>query len=195
MKWLSGYSCMSLVFMFLISSGSAAGEVSGWVDVSNQNTMLLLHILKKFNPETAASFGITGVDSAIFDLTPGYNDRKKAAYQDARAELEKRLPEATIPEVKQDIQILLLAVDETLEDLRLDEKYMLPYFNPAQSVFYSLQALLDDQIESERRPAALARKLAAVWTRALEFGAGNARARRSNARNGGIALSPQHKCR
>jgi hypothetical protein len=157
MKWFYGYSFLSLMVVFLISAIAEAGVIPGWVETSNQNTMLLLNILKKFNPETAASYGITGVDTEIFDLTPGYIDRKKAAYQEARAELEKRLPEVTIPEVKQDIQILLLAVDETLENFRLDEKYMLPYFNPAQSVFYNLQALLDDQIEAERRPAALVR--------------------------------------
>ena len=157
MKRFDGLAEKILILVYLGCAILVANEVPAWVEQSNQHTRLLLDILKEYNPETAAAYGLSGIDEAIIDLTPGYRERKIKAYEDARSELKKRLEQASITEVKQDIQILLMAVDETLEDFRLDEKYMLPYFNPSQSVFYSIQALLDDQITAERRPAALVR--------------------------------------
>ncbi len=157
MKWINGLVGKIMVMLYLISAILMANDVPDWVQESNRNTQLLLDILKEFNPETAAYYGISGVDEQIIDLTPGYRNRQIEAYTGVRTKLEKRQTEATIPEVKQDIQILIAAVDETMEGIRLGEKYMLPYFNPAQNVFYSIQALLDDQVVIDRRPAALIR--------------------------------------
>lgn len=142
---------------FIIQTVPLAQITPKWITESNKHTQILLDIMAKFNPEAAARYGIDGIDEQIFDLNPGFNERNKIAYQEAKVELLKRLEVAKINEVKQDLQILITAVDEQLENTRLEEKYFLPYFNLSQIIFYSMKALLDDQIEESRRPAALVR--------------------------------------
>jgi len=154
------FSKTSLVFFLslcLLPLILPAQTTISWIDESNKNTQLLLDIMARFSPESAARYGVEGIDEKIFDLNPGYIERSVAAYQEARIELEKRLTTAKINEVKQDLQILIAAVDDELENTRLNEQYFLPYYNISQIMFYSLQALLDDQIEESRYPAALVR--------------------------------------
>jgi uncharacterized protein DUF885 len=146
-----------LFIIILFQSISFAQETPQWIAESNKHTQLLLDIMAKFNPESAARYGIDGIDEQIFDVNPGFIERNDAAYAEAKVELVKRLKVAKISEVKMDLQILINAVDEQLENSRLEEKYFLPYFNLSEIMFYSLQSLLDPQIEESRRPAALVR--------------------------------------
>lgn len=146
-----------MLIIGLFYSTLLSQQVPGWVEESNKHTKLLLDILTEFNPETAAYYGVMGVDGETIDLTAGFVEREDEAYTNAGKELEQRLQSATISEVKQDIHILLNAVDEQQEGSRLNQKYFLPYYNISQTIFYSLQALLGDQIAEERYPAALVR--------------------------------------
>jgi len=148
---------VTILFIFLMQTLSIAKETSKWIIESNKHTQLLLDIMAEFNPESAASFGVDGIDDQIFDLNPGFIERNNTAYEDAQVELQKRLEIAKIDEVKLDIQILINAIDEQLENSRLEEKYFLPYFNLAEIIFYSSKALLDEQIEESRRSSAAIR--------------------------------------
>jgi len=148
---------VTILFIFLMQTLSTAKETSKWIIESNKHTQLLLDIMAEFNPESAASFGVDGIDDQIFDLNPGFIERNNTAYEDAQVELQKRLEIAKIDEVKLDIQILINAIDEQLENSRLEEKYFLPYFNLAEIIFYSSKALLDEQIEESRRSSAAIR--------------------------------------
>jgi len=148
---------VTILFIFLMQTLSTAKETSKWIIESNKHTQLLLDIMAEFNPESAASFGVDGIDDQIFDLNPGFIERNNTAYEDAKVELQKRLEIAKIDEVKLDIQILINAIDEQLENSRLEEKYFLPYFNLAEIIFYSSKALLDEQIEESRRSSAAIR--------------------------------------
>jgi Bacterial protein of unknown function (DUF885) len=145
------FTCL---FVYINVLGQSSKD---WVKISDGHTQLLLDIMKEFNPETAAYYGVEGIDEKIMDIKPGYIEKSNTAYERVLNELKFRLEKAEIQEVKQDLQILIMAVEDELISSELDQKYFLPYFSITQTVFYSLSALLDDQITEERRASALVR--------------------------------------
>lgn len=128
-----------------------------WVAKSDQNTQVVLDMLARFSPEGAGQLGISGLDEEIFDLKPGFEQRADEATVKLRAELARRLAAENDPPVKQDLQILLKTVDDNVKGTEIGRQTYLPYFNLSQTVFGGLRALLDDQVEASRRPAALVR--------------------------------------
>ncbi|MFL6196266.1 MAG: DUF885 domain-containing protein [Thermoanaerobaculia bacterium] len=128
-----------------------------WVVKSDKNTQLVLDALARVSPEGAGQLGISGLDEEVFDLKPGFEQRAREISNKVHAELEKRLPAEADPRVKQDLQILVDALKANEEGADLGRKYDLPYFNVTQAVFGGIRALLDDQVEASRRPAALVR--------------------------------------
>ncbi len=148
-----------IVLLSVITGGTVlnALESENWVDRSNENARVLLDILAQFNPETAAFWGIDGLDEEIFQLPPNINDLTVEATEKGMAVLFDRLEKETHPAVRQDLEILLRAADQNNRQIRLDEKYNLPYFNLPQVMFQSMRSLLDEQASPERRAAALVR--------------------------------------
>ncbi|HEY3052451.1 MAG TPA: DUF885 domain-containing protein, partial [Thermoanaerobaculia bacterium] len=128
-----------------------------WVKRSNANSKILLDVLARFAPESAARFGVDGYDAEVFQLPNDINAKTIAAVQDAIAKLEAKLATETDPAVRQDLQILISSARDNIEGTRLTEKYQLPYFNLSLAIFQSMRSLLDDQVAAERRPAALVR--------------------------------------
>lgn len=128
-----------------------------WVQKSDQNTQIVLDVLARFGPEGAGQLGIRGLDEEISDLTPGFRQREDEATRKVLDELKKRLAAETDPRVRQDLEILVQSAEDELKGSEMTRKYYLPSYNPTQMVFGGLRALLDDQVEAERRPAALVR--------------------------------------
>lgn len=150
----------TLTFLLLLSlSGTSQAQNSppAWVKVSNEQTKILLDVLTRFNPEGAASTGIEGHDRDVTTIPLDRNARSIAAQKEAIAKLQARLASETNPSVRQDLKILIDSANDNIEGIRLSEKYQLPYFNIAQSIFQSMHGLLDEQVTAERRPAALVR--------------------------------------
>lgn len=148
---------LSIIILLLITNLSHSQSKKDWIKISDDNTQLLLDVMKKFNPETAARYGVEGIDEQIIDIKSGYNIRKNEAYKKAVVELQSRLQRAEIPEVRQDLQILIIAAKNEIKSSELERKYFLPYFSPAHAAFLSISALLEDQVSAERRPSALVR--------------------------------------
>lgn len=128
-----------------------------WVLKSNRSAELLTRTTARFVPEFAGQLGAEGVDTQIIDLKPGIAQRSRLATAETITELEGRLTREKDPLVRQDLQILLKASRNNLRQNELDEKYKIPYFNMSRLVFSGLRQLLDDQVEPERRKAALIR--------------------------------------
>ena len=128
-----------------------------WVERSDRNSQILIEVMARQSPEGAGQLGVPGLDEEIFDLKPGFQERGRQAIRQARETLKQNLASETDPKVKQDLEILILATDDQLEGSALGEKYSLPYFDIPAAVFQGLRALLDDQVEASRRPAALVR--------------------------------------
>ncbi|HKV13239.1 MAG TPA: DUF885 domain-containing protein [Thermoanaerobaculia bacterium] len=140
-----------------LPAAAAPAPVPEWVQRSDENTQVLLEVLARFAPEGAGQLGVPGLDEQILDLTPGFQERTRAATRKAADELRRRLAAEKDPAVRQDLQILIQSTEDNTRGDEMEDKYFLPYFNVTQVVFGGLQALLDDQVEASRRPAALVR--------------------------------------
>jgi hypothetical protein len=71
--------------------------------------------------------------------------------------LRARLASEKDPSVHQDLEILIKAGEQEIRASKAYETHTLPYVNAASVVFSGIHALLDDQIPSNRRPAAIVR--------------------------------------
>jgi Bacterial protein of unknown function (DUF885) len=127
------------------------------VERSNQNAQVLIEVFSRFAPEGAGRLGVNGLDEEIFDLKPDLTARYVRAAQDALGKLKERLTAEKDPFVRQDLEILIAAGERSIEGAKLGEKYDIPYFDLPQTIFGGVRALLDDQVQAERRPKALVR--------------------------------------
>jgi hypothetical protein len=135
----------------------ATQATPAWVQRSDENSQVLLELIARFSPEGAGRLGIPGLDEEILDLKPGFNERTRTSLQKAAATLKERLAQEKDPNVRQDLQILIDATESNVRGNELTEKYQIPYFDVAATVFQGLRVLLDDQVEPQRRQAALVR--------------------------------------
>lgn len=135
----------------------AAADSSDWVDKSNTHAKIVLDSIAKFNPEGAGGLGVDGLDEEIVDLRPRIYERGIAEQQSVLAELEKRHDAEKDPIVRQDLEILMSAVADSIRSAQLEREYMLPYLNMSQQVFGGIRALIDPQISADRYPAAIVR--------------------------------------
>ncbi|QQQ01734.1 DUF885 domain-containing protein [Lysobacter enzymogenes] len=144
------------------AAAQAAKPVPAWVNQSNEYTQILIKAQADFSPEGFSFFGIPGYDDKVSDLRPGVTERYRAAMGKARAQLQEKLELERDPNVRQDLQILLGAIDQSVQGSELNEKLMLPWFDAPQTVFSGMNALLSDQTPPARRAKALARLQAYV---------------------------------
>ena len=148
-----------LAFAALLASGEGAAGASSpsWLERSNENAWLLLKTQARFGPENAGLFGVEGLDETVSSLPLDRPAEEVRDYEATVAELERRLAAERDLAVRQDLEILIDSGKRRIEDLRLERKYFLPVFNPAQMVFDGVHALLDPRVAKERYPAALVR--------------------------------------
>jgi hypothetical protein len=139
------------------AAAPAAPARAAWVAQSDAHAQVLIDALSRFSPEAAARFGVEGFDDKTLDLGPRIHERSRAALTEARATLEQRSKSEKDALVRQDLDIMMEATDQFIAEGDVREKHLLPYFNVAETVFFGVRALLDDQIKPERRPAALVR--------------------------------------
>ncbi len=142
------------VCLMALQSGAAD---SSWVEDSNDHAQVVLKVMSKYSPEGAGSLGVDGLDEEISDLDKRIYERSMADIQKANKELKARLKKEEHPTVRQDLQILIKALDDNILSSELDRENMLPYFNVSQTVFSGIRGLIDPQIPKERYPAALVR--------------------------------------
>ncbi|MHA6204711.1 DUF885 domain-containing protein [Dyella soli] len=143
----------------LVAAGSAhaATKPPSWIERSNTDAKVLLDVLARFNPEFASQIGVPGFDDKVVDLKPDVDVRMRAALSDAKGKLEKMLAGEKDDNVRQDLQIMIKAVDRQIEGIDLNHKYMLPYQDVGQTVFQGEFALLKDDVDAKRRPSAVKR--------------------------------------
>jgi len=143
--------------MSLSAAPLASASETGWVEKSNAHAEIVLESIARFAPEGAGSLGVDGLDEKILDLGPGIQDRGIADAERILAELERRLASETDSKVRQDLGILIGAVEDSIRSSKLNYEMLLPYFNISQTVFYGVRGLIDPQIPRERYPAAVTR--------------------------------------
>lgn len=139
-----------------------AKPAPAWVEASNRNAQILLKAQAAFQPEYASFFGIPGYDDKVTDLGPDNPRRSREATAQARTELMALLQTERDANLRQDLEILIKAADESIEGSQLNEKYLLPWSDAPQAIFNGLNGLLSDQTPPERRAKALDRLKAYV---------------------------------
>ena len=141
------------------NAATAASQVSApaWVARSNALAQILIDAQAPFQPESAGFFGIPGYDDQVADFGPDNAARYRTAMAGARAKLQTQLELERDANVRQDLQILLKSIDESVEGSTLEERYLLPWTDAPELVFSGINGLLSAQTPPERRAHALAR--------------------------------------
>jgi uncharacterized protein (DUF885 family) len=147
----------SVLLSFLCGAATRPPDPPDWVQRSNEHSQILLRVLAQFSPEEAGRLGVQGFDQEVLDLSPGFTQRRVRALEEARGQLQALLSKEGDGPVKQDVEILRGSVEDELQDTRLDEKHLLPYFKVAEIIYQGIRNLLEDRIPPERRQAALTR--------------------------------------
>jgi hypothetical protein len=143
-----------LLTLPLLSSTAFAQD---WVEDSNKHTNVVLEAQVQFQPEAGSSLGMSDYDEQVIDLGPNLYERVNAQDLKLLAMTEEWLRTAEHPKVIQDLQILSQSLADGVQSAKLNRKYMLPYFNISQNLFFGFRALLDPRTDPERYPAALVR--------------------------------------
>lgn len=143
----------------LATAGSLHAQAApeAWVERSNADAKVLLDTLARFSPEFATQVGVPGYDTRVADLKPGIDARSRAALAEARGKLEKLLATERDPNVREDLQIMIEATAQQIEGIDLNHTYLLPYNDIGSLIFSGEFALLKDDVDASRRPAALKR--------------------------------------
>ena len=138
-------------------AASAHADEPEWLTKSNRHANKILEDIAKFNPEGAGGIGIDGVDEEIIDLGPNVYERGLAASRAILADLESSLETESDRRVRQDLGIMIKAMQDNIASNELQRQHMLPYFNLNQTIFGGVRALIDPQVPRDRYPAAVVR--------------------------------------
>lgn len=150
---------LALAVTLVAATGSlhAQATPAAWVQRSNADAKVLLDTIARFSPEFATQVGLPGYDTKVSDLKPGIDERSRAAMVEAKGKLEKLLATEKDPNVREDLQIMIEATAQQIEGIDLNHKYLLPYNDIGSLIFSGEFALLKDDVDAKRRPAALER--------------------------------------
>lgn len=144
-----------------VSPSFASGaDSAAWIAASNVNTDQVLVAQAKFMPETSFHNGLVGLaafDGMSVDLGPDNVERYSAAMRAQRADMQRRLIGEKDPRVRQDLDIIITALDKEVEGAALNSKYSLPWVDVPKLMFGGMHDLLQAQLPEARRAKALER--------------------------------------
>ncbi|HET9483102.1 MAG TPA: DUF885 domain-containing protein [Xanthomonadales bacterium] len=134
-----------------------AEKAPAWIEASNAHAKVLVEAMASFSPEFASSVGYAEYDERVVDLAPRLPERRKAALEAAKAELERRLAAERDPLVRQDLELLVDSARRQIDAVVMEDRYVLPWVEAPRVVFGGTQRVLDKQFPRERHLAALKR--------------------------------------
>jgi len=150
------WGIISLTLSAQLASGAEPAE-KAWIEQSNRYTRQLFDIQLKHSPEQGSTEGISRLDVEISDprLADELAQQREleavlTALKTARAQVSDR-------NVQEDLDILQRAFDLQFRTDDFARQHLVTAFNPSESIFQGIHALLDDQVPANRRPAALVR--------------------------------------
>ncbi len=145
------------VLLSAVLPAQAPPSEPAWVTTSNRNAQIVLQVLARYAPESAASLGIRGLDDKISIPSVDRPALFRRDLTEALKTLQAKAATEQDPLVKQDLAIMIEDTDRNIRASAANEKLLLSYANVGRMVFGGVHGLLDDQIEEARRPAALVR--------------------------------------
>jgi hypothetical protein len=150
------YCCVALAGTLSAPLAKAAEDRS-WVECSDRYTLMVFETLGAFNPEWMSHLGIERFDPGVMDLKPGRSKRLDAALAASVKHLEGVKESEGDVRVREDLEIVIDALERRRRTGALEERLLVPYFDLPQHVFQSLHALLDARNPEPRRRSALQR--------------------------------------
>ena len=134
-----------------------AAEDRSWVERSDRISAIVFESLGPFQPEAASALGLERFDTAALDLKPGRTARHEAAARRVLQRLAALRKAETDPRVRQDLDLLIDAVERQRRTRALEHRLLIPYFDLPKHVFEGLQMLLDARNGESRHRNALQR--------------------------------------
>jgi uncharacterized protein (DUF885 family) len=128
-----------------------------WIEHSNSFTQRLLDVQLAHTPEQGSRQGLAQFDERISKPTLADELAERHELETVMATIDAARAKETDKRVQEDLDILHKAFNLRFrqQDYRLQHE--VPFLNASEVVFRGLRGLLDDQVASERRPAALKR--------------------------------------
>jgi hypothetical protein len=154
---MSGLVAACLMMALLMPMAALGQDEVSWVERSNENSQILLLILAKWAPELGTELGIPGLDEEISQLPSGFVQLVQDDLLEAKTELVRRLDIEENPAVRQDLEILIDAADYLIDEVRLEEKYLVGHEAVPEDIWRGIRVLLDEQVDASRRQAAVTR--------------------------------------
>jgi uncharacterized protein (DUF885 family) len=148
-RWL-----LLLVALIALNTNAAEAE---WISASNGHAQILLDIIARYSPESAAGLGVEGYDEQVFDLKPNFAERQETDLERAAKQLESLRASASDARVRQDLDILIDAAREQRVSSQHTREHMLPFFDLPQAIFGGYQNLIDERVPKDRWKAAAVR--------------------------------------
>jgi len=150
------------VFLFILMSGLlcsplAAPAAEPWIETSDRNSAIVIEMQGAFYPEFTSELGVDRFDTAVLDLGPENAKRYDAAAGRVLERLSARRKTESDPKVRQDLDLLIDAVERRRRTVALEYRLLVPYFDLSKHVFQGLQVLLDARNDESRRRNALER--------------------------------------
>ncbi|WP_435418621.1 DUF885 domain-containing protein [Parerythrobacter aurantius] len=133
----------------------AAAETPGWVETSNAYTQKLIAFDAGFSPEGASSTGYEQYDGLAFDLAADRDERYLAGAKALKAEFAAAIATESDPYVKQDLEILIGSLDQSIAGIELGRKLMLDWTDVPEAVYFGVSNLLDERISPARQKKAV----------------------------------------
>jgi hypothetical protein len=140
-----------------VAAGASGASGADWVEDSDRYALQVLEMQGEFYPEGVSRSGLSRFDDQVLDLGEGVFERRQAAQRRELARLRRALETEEHPKVRQDLVILIDALEDELRSATLRREALLPYHDLHRLVFGSFNALLDPRNDAERYPAALER--------------------------------------
>lgn len=134
---------------------AAAPASPQWVETSNAYTQKLITFEAGFFPTGASSAGYEQYDGLVNDMALDRDERYLAGARKLRSEFAAAMAVEPNAYVKQDLQILIDALDLRIEGLELERRYMLEFAEVPQGMFQTIGTLLSEQTAPGRRAKAL----------------------------------------
>ncbi|TGD71711.1 DUF885 domain-containing protein [Mangrovimicrobium sediminis] len=130
---------------------------ANWIEKSDAITLDVLRAQAQFEPEDVGGNGLTGFDDQVLDLGPQAFAEYNAVLRAQVARLQGLLDKEKDKHLREDIQILIEALDEKVARRELKHATLIPFINVHEFIYQSVRSLLDPRNDKSRYPAALER--------------------------------------
>ena len=141
----------------LLTLFSLTSTANTWVDISNEYTNEQIQVASQFQPEIASLIGITEADSQCSNITKTQQNKFIRTLKTNKKMLQQALNKEKLLPVRQDINIIISNIEQTIATDALENKYLLPWVDVPLIIFKGVSSLLDEQMSATRKQAAITR--------------------------------------